>query len=182
MSIFNKILKLIKSIFNVFKYKLLYRNRIRLHLINSIKGKINILLKGKSTCSIGKFLMTDGPLYLKADGNSNILIGDNCYFNHNCSITSLEEVIIGDNCMFGNNVVIVDHNHLITNKKISCKDFEKSKVKIGNGVWIGANTVILQGVKIGDNSVVAAGAIVTKDIDSKEIWGGVPAKKIKDIN
>lgn len=182
MKKFNKILKLFKSIFKFIKYKLLYRNRIKIHLINSIKGKISIVLKEKSTCSIGRFLMTDGPLYLKADGSSNILIGDNCYFNHNCSITSLDEIIIGNNCMFGNNVVIIDHNHIITNKEIFGKKFEKSKVKIGNNVWIGANSVILPGVNIGDGAVVAAGAVVTKDIDAKEIWGGVPAKKIKDIN
>ena len=126
--------------------------------------------------------MIDGPLYLKAENDSQILIGDYCYFNHNCSITALNSIIIGDNCMFGNNVVIVDHNHLINKDKIAEKDFETSRVKIGNNVWIGANTVILQGIEIGDNSVVAAGAVVTKNIGSKEIWGGVPAKKIKDIN
>ena len=179
MKIFNKIFKLIKSIFNFLKYKLLYRDRLKIHLINSIKGRISIVLKGKSTCSIGEFLMTDGPLYLKAENNSNISIGDNCYFNHNCSITSLNKVMIGDNCMFGNNVVIVDHNHLIKSNEISGKEFEKSEVKIGNNVWIGANSVILKGVHIGDNSVVAAGAVVTKNIASKEIWGGVPARKIK---
>ena len=84
--------------------------------------------------------------------------------------------------MFGNNVVIIDHNHLIKIDKVAGDEFEKAQVKIGNNVWIGANTVILQGVEIGDNSVVAAGAVVTKNIASKEIWGGVPAKKIKDIN
>lgn len=182
MKIFSKALKLVKSIFCFLRYKLIYGNKIKINLINSIKGKISIVLKDKSTCNIGKFLMSDGPLYLKAKNNSRILIGDNCYFNHNCSITSLDKITIGNNCMFGNNVIIVDHNHLIKADNIAGDEFEKAEVKIGNNVWIGANTVILQGVEIGENSVVAAGAVVTENIGSKEIWGGVPAKKIKDIN
>lgn len=51
---------------------------------------------------------------------------------------------------------------------------------IGNDVWIGSNSVILQGVKIGDGAIIAAGAVVTKDVPSYTIWGGVPAKFIKD--
>lgn len=178
----NKIFKLIKSIFCYLKFKLLFRNKLKIYLINSINGKLSILLKEKSRCSIGKFLMIDGPLYLKAEKSSNISIGDNCYFNHNCSLTVMDTIEIGNECMFGNNVVIVDHNHLIENNKISGTKYEKAKVKIGNNVWVGANSVILQGVNIGDNSVVAAGAIVTKNIPSGEIWGGVPAKKIKNID
>ena len=182
MKFLNKILKGIISIMFFLKYKILFGKNIKIHAINSIKGKLSILLKEKSLCKVGKFLMIDGPLYLKAENNSKVLIGDYCYFNHNCSITALNSIIIGNNCMFGNNVVIVDHNHLIKNEEISGKEFEIANVKIGNNVWIGANAVILQGVEIGDNSVVAAGAVVTKNIGKKEIWGGVPAKKIKDIS
>lgn len=60
-------------------------------------------------------------------------------------------------------------------------DLPISLVIIEDEVWIGANTVILQGVKIGHGSVIAAGAVVTKDVPSMEIWGGVPAKKKSKI-
>lgn len=182
MKILNKFLKLNKSIFYFFKYKLLFGNNLKIHLINSINGKVNILVKKTGTCLIGKFLRVDGPLYLKVEANSKIMIGNNCYFNHNCSITALDTITIGDNCMFGNNVVIVDHDHSIENKEISTEKYDKSKVRIGNNVWIGANSVVLQGVEIGNNSIVAAGAVVTHSIPSKEVWGGIPAKKIREIN
>ena len=71
------------------------------------------------------------------------------------------------------------HSPLMKSLNIST-DLPISLVIIEDEVWIGANTVILQGVKIGHGSVIAAGAVVTKDVPSMEIWGGVPAKKIKD--
>ena len=54
------------------------------------------------------------------------------------------------------------------------------KITINDHVWIGAGAIILQGVEIGEHSIIAAGAVVTKSVPAREIWGGVPAKKIKD--
>ena len=71
------------------------------------------------------------------------------------------------------------HSPLMKSLNIST-DLPISLVIIEDEVWIGANTVILQGVKIGHGSVIAAGAVVTKDVPSMEIWGGVPARKIKN--
>lgn len=71
------------------------------------------------------------------------------------------------------------HSPIIQSINIS-SDLPVKNVVIEDEVWIGANSVILQGVTVGYGSVVAAGAVVTKDIPKMEIWGGVPAKKIKD--
>lgn len=171
---------LIKSIFCFIKYKIQYRNKIDLKIINSFKGKIRIEINDSSKCKIGDFLMTRGPFYLKSGGNAKINIGNNVFFNHNCSITALNEITIGDNCNFANNLVIVDHNHKIGEKGV-IEGFESAPVKIGSNVWCGANVTILQGVEIGDGSVVAAGAVVTKNIPSYELWGGVPAKKMRNL-
>lgn len=64
----------------------------------------------------------------------------------------------------------------------SYHDYEYGKIKIGNNVFLGANTVITKSVTIGDNVIVGAGSIVTKDIPSNEIWAGVPARFIKKYN
>ena len=56
-------------------------------------------------------------------------------------------------------------------------DYVPGEVVIGNGVWVGANCVILKGVHIGDGAVVAAGAVVTKDVPAHEVWAGVPARR-----
>ena len=82
---------------------------------------------------------------------------------------------------FGNNVVIVDHDHLIEKGSVYPDKLISSKVNVGKKCWIGANSVITRGITIGDNVVIAAGEVVTKDVPSNEVWGGVPAKKIKDM-
>lgn len=178
---YSKLKKIIKCFCYFIKYKLVFGKKIKMNFKNSFNEKFILKLSKKSKCNIGKFLMVDGPAYVKALENAKINIGDNCFLNHNCSITAMEQIDIGNDCMFANNVTIIDHNHDINQGKISMNNFTKKKVTIGNNVWCGANAVILQGVTIGNNSIIAAGAVVTTDVPDNEIWGGIPAKKIKDI-
>jgi acetyltransferase-like isoleucine patch superfamily enzyme len=87
---------------------------------------------------------------------------------------------IGKDCLFGQNVTIITNSYKINENQIISPDRMFSKdVIIGDYVWIGVNVVILPGVKIGDRAIVGSSAVVTKNIPSGEIWGGVPAKKIK---
>ncbi|NRG45253.1 sugar O-acetyltransferase [Bacillus sp. CRN 9] len=114
------------------------------------------------------------------DIGSNIHVGDYFYAGYNCTILDMATVRIGDNCMIGPNVGIYTAGH-----SIQPKDRNKSgyaiPIHIGNDVWIGGSSVILSGVTIGDNSVVAAGSVVTKDVPANVIVAGNPARKIKDI-
>lgn len=176
-----KLFRLIKSILTFMKYKAIYSNQVQMHLVNSIKGKLFIELYDESKVQIGKFLMSSGPLYIKCGSHAILKIGDNCFFNRNCSITCNEEIIIGNNCFFANNMVIVDHDHLIECGKIQKDKFKKKRIEIGSNVWCGADVVILKGVTIGNGSVIAAGAVVNENVPAHEIWGGIPAKKIKNI-
>lgn len=104
--------------------------------------------------------------YFVCDGGS-LVIGEHCFFNVGCSVTCIESVTIGNGCTFGNNVVIVDHDHDFRNENRGC--FVASPVSIGKNVWIGANTVILRGTKIGDNCVIGAGSVVKGDIPANSI-------------
>lgn len=110
----------------------------------------------------------------------NIHVGDEFYAGYNCVILDMGEVRIGDNCMLGPNVGIYTAGH-----SIEPLDRNKSgytiPIKIGNDVWVGGNCVILAGVTIGDNSVVAAGSIVTKDVPKNTVVAGNPARIIKEI-
>ena len=90
-------------------------------------------------------------------------------------------VRIGDYVMIGPNTLITTVNHPITPKGRREHLGIGKPVTIGNDVWIGGNCTILPGVTIGNNVVIAAGAVVTKDVPDNCIVGGVPAKKIKDI-
>lgn len=100
------------------------------------------------------------------DSNAKIYIGKNCFFNHGCSLTALEEIRIGDGCLFGENVKIYDHNHRFSNPDIPIKEqgYTKGKVTIGSHCWICSNVTILKGVTIGDNCVIGAGCVVKKDV------------------
>ena len=92
----------------------------------------------------------------------------------------MEKLFKRNNCNIANNVVIVDHNHKIGNNGV-IDGLDCSPIKIGDNVWIGANVTILKGISIGNGSIIAAGAVVNTNIPSCEIWGGVPARKIKNI-
>ena len=166
-----------KSVFTYMKYKILYGSRIQMAKINSLKGRIEIDLFSDAKCRIGNFLMTAGPFYIKCTDKAEITIGDNCFFNHNCSLTAAENIVIGNQCMFANNFVVVDHDHDRKDGKI-LKELVSAPVKIGNNVWCGANVTVLKGVTFGDGAVIAAGSVVNRDVAAYSVVAGVPARKI----
>lgn len=110
----------------------------------------------------------------------NIHVGDEFYAGYNCVILDMGEVRIGDNCMLGPNVGIYTAGHSIEPLGRN-KSGYTIPINIGNDVWVGGNCVILAGVTIGDNSVVAAGSIVTKDVPKNTVVAGNPARVIKEI-
>jgi acetyltransferase-like isoleucine patch superfamily enzyme len=108
-----------------------------------------------------------------------LLIGDNVWIGFNCVL--MGKVEIGNNVMIGPNVTIAGANHGFADVNIPMRQqpLTVKGIKIGNDIWIGANSVIVDGVNIGDGAVVAAGSIVTKDIEAYCIVGGNPARYIK---
>ncbi|KAA1181932.1 sugar O-acetyltransferase [Paenibacillus sp. B2(2019)] len=117
------------------------------------------------------------PFY--TDFGKNITVGKNVFFNTGCSFQDRGGINIGDGTMIGMNVTIATLNHGLPLETRNVT--YPSPVIIGDNVWIGSNATILPGVKIGDNSVVAAGAVVTKDVPANTVVAGVPAKELKKI-
>ena len=115
------------------------------------------------------------------DFGYNIHVGENFYAGFNCTILDVAEVRIGNNCLIAPNVGIYTAGHNI-NPIDRHKTGYAKPIIIGNNVWIGGHCAIVGGVKIGDNSIIAAGSVVTKDVPENTIFGGNPAKKIKDID
>lgn len=100
------------------------------------------------------------------------------------SICVQKEVQIGDEVLMGANAFISDtdfHPVAPENRRSSRENIGSAKVVIGNNVFIGMNAIILKGVSVGDNSIIAAGSVVTRHIPANQIWGGNPAKFLKEI-
>jgi len=117
------------------------------------------------------------PFY--ADYGHNIKVGKKVFINSGCCFQDQGGIEIGDNVLIGQQVVIATINHDVAPNKRA--NMLTAPVKIGNCVWIGAHSTILAGVTIGDNSIIAAGAVVTKDVPQNTVVAGVPAKIIKQI-
>lgn len=94
-----------------------------------------------------------------------------------------EGLSVGDHTLFGEGVSIHDDNHVAGRgpEPIASRGFEARPITIGANVWVGAKAVILLGVRIGDNAVVGAGAVVTRDVPACTVVAGVPARIIREI-
>lgn len=108
-----------------------------------------------------------------------IRLGRNVFINHGCSFLDLGGITVEDDVMIGPSVNITSENHPV--ETVTRKTLVPNTVVIKRNAWIGANATILPGVTVGENSVVAAGAVVTKDVPPNSVVGGVPAKTIKQI-
>ena len=117
------------------------------------------------------------PFY--TDFGKNIHIGKKVFINSCCCFQDHGGIYIDDGCLIGHQTVIATINHGQLPEERG--DNYPAPVKIGKNVWIGAGVKVLPGVSIGDNSIIAAGAVVTKDIPENIIAGGIPAKFIKKI-
>ena len=117
------------------------------------------------------------PFY--ADFGKNITVGEGVFINACCHFQDHGGVIIGDGCQIGHNVVFATLNHGLAQE--DRQTTYPAPIVLGKDVWIGSNATILQGVTIGDNAVVGAGAVVMKDVEANTIVGGVPARFIKSI-
>ena len=117
----------------------------------------------------------------RCDNGLNIHVGDEFLANYNVTILDISPVRMGDNVWIGPNTLITSVGHPISPKGRRQHLGIAKPVTIGNDVWIGGNCTILPGVTIGNNVVVAAGAVVSKDVPDNCVVGGVPAKVLKEI-
>ncbi len=113
------------------------------------------------------------------DCGKNLVFGKRVFVNAGCKFQDQGGITIGDDVLIGQNVVIATLNHAMDPD--SRADMTPKPVHIGNKVWVGANATILPGVNIGEGAIVAAGAVVTKDVPARTVVGGVPARIIKTL-
>ena len=109
----------------------------------------------------------------------NTKIGKGVFINFDCTFLDLGGITIEDHVMLAPKVSLLSEGHPLAAD--NRQTLTTGSIHIKRNAWIGANATILQGVTIGENAVVAAGAVVTKDVPPNTVVGGIPAKQIKNI-
>lgn len=113
------------------------------------------------------------------DFGKNITLGKRIFINSGCRFQDQGGIRIGDDCLIGHNTVLATLNHDLDPAKRA--DLHPAPIVIGRNVWIGANVTVLPGVTIGDNAVVAAASVVTRDVPRDAVVVGSPARVVRTI-
>ena len=158
-------------------------------LTNPADIREGVVIRNPNNLHVGKNVIIDAYTmihcggYEWSNGKGYVDIGDNVYIGPHCVLFGAGEISIGSDVLISPGVVITSHQHSYRVPKMLMRKQETrfGKVIIHSNVWIGANATILPDVKIYTGSIVAAGAVVNKEVPPYTMVGGIPAKKIKDV-
>ncbi len=136
----------------------------------------------------GNYFTVFAPFY--CEYGVNIHVGKGCFVNYNCTFLDISPITLGDGVWIGANVTLATPNHPFVAEERLCADYPdgfhdleySSPITIEDGCWICSSSTICGGVTIGKNSIVAAGAVVLRDVPPNSIVAGVPAKVIRQID
>lgn len=143
------------------------------------EGELRLDLLRELLGSTGASVTVEPPF--RCDYGYNIHVGENFYANFDCVILDVCRVTIGDNCFIAPGVHIYTATHpILAAERILGPEYGKP-VTIGHNVWIGGRAIINPGVTVGDNVVVASGAVVTKNVPDNVVVGGNPARVIRTL-
>lgn len=131
--------------------------------------------------SLGEGVYIEPPFHSNWGGR-NVHVGDNVYMNFGVTMVDDETITIGEATMLGPHVVLATAAHPLQPELRSRAAQYNLPVTIGRNVWLGAGVIVLPGVSIGDNSVVGAGAVVTKDIPANSVAYGNPCRTVRQFN
>ena len=123
--------------------------------------------------SVGMFL----PFY--TDCGKNTWVGERTFINMGCKFQDQGGIFIGNDCLIGHNATLCTINHAFSPGHRGDMTFKP--IRIEDKVWLGANVTVLQGVTVGEGTIIAAGAVVTKDVSPRTVVGGIPAKLLRNL-
>ncbi|MET8973819.1 sugar O-acetyltransferase [Streptomyces hydrogenans] len=136
-------------------------------------------LLGELLGSMGEDVEVRPPLYV--DYGSNITIGARTFVNYNLTALDVAAITIGEDCQIGPNVQLLTPTHPLEPQPRRDKLEAALPITLGENVWLGGGVIVCPGVTIGDNSVIGAGSVVTKDIPANVVAVGSPARPVRDL-
>lgn len=131
---------------------------------------------------IGPQCILEPDIYFHHDGiwttGKSIIIGAKVFIGRGCEFNVTKRVSVEDGALIASGCKFVDHDHGYKDIRVPIVEqpISEAEIRIGKGAWLCVNVVVLKGVSIGEGAIVAAGAVVTRDVPPMEIWGGVPAR------
>ncbi len=135
--------------------------------------------------SLGAGCSLERDLHFKYDGiwapGPSIVIGDRVFLGAGCEFNICARLEIGADCLIASGCKFIDHDHGAESTEVPMNQQGnglRAGIVLEEDVWLGANVIVLKGVRLGRGAIVAAGAVVNRDVAPYEIWGGVPARKI----
>lgn len=169
----------VNGFFKVVALKLFHIHGFHSPLLCFCSPFSEITIERGSNCKFGRKFRMRGGSRIRVRKGASLSIGNDISVNHGCMIVCRDNIEIGDYVQFGPNVLIYDHDHdYRAEGGVKAGKFVTSPVKIGNNVWIGANSVILRGTEIGDNCVFGAGSIIKGKYDSDSV---IVQKRIDNV-
>jgi len=140
-------------------------------------GRVRELLSELIGAAVDESVTVFPPF--STDFGKNIALGARIFINSGCRFQDQGGIVIGDDCLIGHNTVLATLNHDLDPAKRA--DLHPAPIVIGRNVWMGANVTVLPGVTIGDDAVVAAASVVTKDVPAGTVVVGSPARVVRTI-
>lgn len=144
-------------------------NKVPIYFIRKLYYKYIVsIFIGKNTCIL---------LGVKFLSLGKIRIGNNTIINYGTTIDNRGDILIGDNVSISRECLLLTADHEVNSTNFG---YRLDKITIQNYVWIGSRAIVLPGVTIGEGAVIAAGSVVTKNVNPYDIVAGIPARKIGD--
>lgn len=177
----NNLVSVIYSIFRIFAYKVFNGVDFRSGLVERISPNVVMEFNRGSKVILGKKIRVHSGSKIKVRSGAELIIEDNVKMNYYCIIVCQDRIKIGEGTEFGPSVYLYDHDHDYKkglSAKSSEETFKKAPIEIGKHCWIGANTTVLRGTKIGNNVVIGAGCVIKGEIPDGTV---VIQKRINEV-
>lgn len=126
---------------------------------------------------VGTAIVESGCFFFAA----NVSLGEYAVINHRCYFDSKDQITIGPRAGLAMETMLFTSDHELGDEAKRWAAFKTAPIVIGAGSWLGVRAMVLPGVTIGDGCIVAAGAVVTRDLEPNGLYAGVPAKRIRDL-